>query len=66
MNDRKHKYDGSQLDKFVVFKSKMSSKLGSQAVQDLSDNIYCRFLDGYLFNLEEAEKHMTNYLVRPK
>ena len=47
-----------------MFKSKMSSKLGHSAVEDLNDNIYCRFLDGYLFNLEEAEKHMTNYLVR--
>lgn len=64
MNDRKHKYDMQKLTTFVKFREKMIKKMGEEATKNLTDNAYCRFLDGYNFNLEECEKNMTNYIVQ--
>lgn len=62
LTDRKKKYDSAKLTEFVRFKNKMVQKLGSHATDGLPDNVYCRFLDGYLFNIQECETHMTNFL----
>lgn len=63
MGDRKHKYDRAQLTTFVQFREKIIKKMGQEATKNFTDNTYCRFLDGYNFNLEECEKNITNYIV---
>lgn len=63
LNDRKYKYSKEQLTKFLEFKALMTKKLGEELCGKLSDNTFCRFLDGYLFKFEECEKNMTDYLV---
>ena len=63
LDDRKHKYTKEQLLKFVQFKQIMTVKMGKKVCGNLADNVFCRFLDGYLFNFIECEKNMTDYLV---
>lgn len=64
LDDRKHKYSDKQLDMFIEFQTRMIQKMGVEKTEGLTDNVYCRFLDGYLFDLQEGEKHMTAFLVR--
>lgn len=63
LNDRKYKYNKEQLTKFLEFKNHMTKKMGEAVCGKLTDNTFARFLDGYLFNLPECEKNMTDYLV---
>lgn len=63
MSDRKGKYDQGKLSKFVQFRRKMIDKMGADHTEGIIDNVYCRFLDGYLFNMPECELHMTNFLT---
>lgn len=63
MEDRKHKYDRDKIKKYLQFKERMVKKMGVEATSDLTDNSYCRFLDGYLFDFDECEKNMTNMIV---
>lgn len=63
LTDRKYKYSKEQLTKFVEFRTLMTKKMGEEVCGKLSDNTFCRFLDGYMFNFHECEKNMTDYLV---
>ncbi len=63
LDDRKHRYSQEQLQKFVEFKAEVTEKLGKEAVEGFEDNIFCRFLDGYLFNFAEGIKNISGYTV---
>jgi hypothetical protein len=63
MNDRKHKYDKQQIALFIEFRSRLQKRMGKAAIEPLSDNVYCRFLDGYKFDLAECEKNFVGFMV---
>lgn len=63
LDDRKSKYSQEQLIAFVDFKDSIIHKMGAEKTNGLDDNIYCRFLDGYLFNIPECTKNITGFLV---
>ena len=67
MNDRKHKYTDDQLDKFIEFKDLVARTIKDQPLLDnLWDNVYCRFLEGFQWDFELALQKITVYLVWAK
>lgn len=63
MNDRKHKYTDDQLDKFIEFKDLVARTIKDKPLLDnLWDNIYCRFLEGFEWKFDLALEKITLYL----
>lgn len=62
--DRKKNYSPEQLEKYFQFKETMKEKLGEEMVSKFSDNIYCRYLTGYVWDIQECEKNMAGMAVR--
>lgn len=63
MNDRKYKYSEDQIDAFLEFKEAIQNKFSDPNLLDnIEDNIYCRFLDSYDWNLETCFIKMLDML----
>lgn len=62
-DDRKSCYNDQQIDKYFEFKDIMKAKLGEQLANQFSDNVYCRYLTGYVWDLKIAEEKMTGMAV---
>ena len=61
--DRKVNYTPEQLNKFFQFKDLILSKIAPTFASKISDNIYCRFLQGFLWDQQEAATKMLKMLV---
>lgn len=61
--DRKTKFTEDQIDKYFEFKEMIVSKVGQELANKFSDNVYCRYLTGYVWDLKVAETNMLGMIV---
>lgn len=66
MDDRKCFLNEEQLEIFLDFKDEIHSKTPEEIVPFIDDNTFCRYLIGYKWNLEMAEKNIMNLIVSGK
>lgn len=62
LDDRKSQLTEDQLEIFLDFKEKINSKISEELSTHLTDNIYCRYLQGYVWELKVAEEKMIGML----
>jgi len=62
LNDRKRNFTPDQLKLFFRFKDEIDKYFGEDLRGKLIDNIYCRYLTGYDWNLEICFKHMRSMI----
>lgn len=63
MDDRKCLLTEDQLEIFLDFKEKINSQISEELASHLTDNIYCRYLQGYIWELKTAEMKISGMLV---
>ena len=61
--DRKSKYTEDELQIFLEFRDRMRDKIREETWQQFSDNIYCRYLNGYVWDLKIAEEKLLGMVV---
>jgi len=62
LSDRKKYFTEEQLEIFLDFKDRVNKDIDPHIIPYLRDNIYCRYLAGYQWDLDKGYANMINML----